>query len=166
MKSKNGIDCYETYLRIMLYISIRLRTFNCDRKVITDFDLKNGIYFLQRLFKLNCPIKLRIKQTFPPKFTPSCLTYYSHENYRIHCSSLIIAHAITTKSRFGQQHPSSKMSFFQLFSLVNLLSSENLSFAWWFEIGKMTLLFCFYALCSLTIYIPRSTVYKLSNTFS
>jgi hypothetical protein len=58
MKSKNGIDCYETYLRIMLYISIRLRTFNCDRKVITDFDLKNGIYFLQRLFKLNCPIKL------------------------------------------------------------------------------------------------------------
>jgi len=92
MKSKNGIDFYETYLRIMLYISILLRTFNCDRKVITNFDLKNGIYyFLQRLFKLKCPIKLRIKQTFSSKLTPSCLTYYWHENYRLHCSSLTIA---------------------------------------------------------------------------
>jgi hypothetical protein len=92
IKSKNGIDFYETYLRIMLYISILLRTFNCDRKVITNFDLKNGIYyFLQRLFKLKCPIKLRIKQTFSSKLTPSCLTYYWHENYRFHCSSLTIA---------------------------------------------------------------------------
>ena len=92
IKSKNGIDFYETYLRIMLYISILLRTFNCDRKVITNFDLKNGIYyFLQRLFKLKCPIKLRIKQTFSSKLTPSCLTYYWHENYRLHCSSLTIA---------------------------------------------------------------------------
>ena len=86
------IDFYETYLRIMLYISILLRTFNCDRKVITNFDLKNGIYyFLQRLFKLKCPIKLRIKQTFSSKLTPSCLTYYWDENYRFHCSSLTIA---------------------------------------------------------------------------
>ena len=92
IKSKNGIDFYETYLRIMLYISILLRTFNCDRKVITNFDLKNGIYyFLQRLFKLKCPIKLRIKQTFSSKLTPSCLTYYWDENYRFHCSSLTIA---------------------------------------------------------------------------
>jgi hypothetical protein len=92
IKRKNGIDFYETYLRIMLYISILLRTFNCDRKVITNFDLKNGIYyFLQRLFKLKCPIKLRIKQTFSSKLTPSCLTYYWHENYRFHCSSLTIA---------------------------------------------------------------------------
>jgi len=73
-------------------ISILLRTFNCDRKVITNFDLKNGIYyFLQRLFKLKRPIKLRIKQTFSSKLTPSCLTYYWHENYRLHCSSLTIA---------------------------------------------------------------------------
>ena len=159
MKSKNGIDCYETYSRIMLYISILLRTFNCDRKVITDFDLKNGIYFLQRLFKLNCPIKLRIKQTFSPKFTPSCLTYYSHENYRIHCSSLIIAHAITTKSRFGQQHPSSKMSFFQLFSLVNLLSSANWSFCLMIWNRKNDIAFLF--LRSLFSHNLHSTIHSL-----
>ena len=95
-----------------------------------------------------------------------CLTYYSHENYRLYYSSLTIAYAIMIELRFRQQHPSSNMSFFQLFSLVNLLSSANLSFAWWFEIEKITLLLCFYIICSLIIYIIQSIVYKLSNTFS